>query len=88
MHTTHASAATPPSSQAGYPWTKRMREQLARDDSDARLALGVHSHRLASSTAAMTVALDGLDLLVFIPVICARKIHRRSAGRCPRTIPR
>ncbi len=45
--------------------TADMREILARNDDDARLALGVYLHRLASGIAAMTVALGGLDALVF-----------------------
>jgi acetate kinase len=42
-----------------------MREVLARDDADARLALDVYLHRLASGVAAMAAALGGLDALVF-----------------------
>ena len=45
--------------------TADMREILARDDGDARLAVDVYLHRLASGVAAMTVALGGLDTLVF-----------------------
>src|SRR5207245_1858858 len=45
--------------------TADMREILSRDDPDARLALDVYLHRLAGSIAAMTVALGGLDTLVF-----------------------
>ena len=41
-------------------------EQLQRsDDAGARLALGVFCYRLAAAVAAMTVALGGLDALVF-----------------------
>jgi acetate kinase len=45
--------------------TADMREVLAREDADARLALEVYLHRLAAAVAAMTVALGGLDALVF-----------------------
>ncbi|WP_448628282.1 acetate/propionate family kinase [Geodermatophilus sp. URMC 64] len=45
--------------------TADMREILASDDADARLALDVYLHRLATGIAAMTVALGGLDALVF-----------------------
>jgi acetate kinase len=49
----------------GLAGTADMRELLARTDADARLALEVYLHRLASGIAAMTVALGGLDALVF-----------------------
>jgi acetate kinase len=42
-----------------------MRELLARDDADARLALDVYVHRLRREIAAMAAALGGLDALVF-----------------------
>ena len=42
-----------------------MREVLARDDPEARLALDVYVHRLRASIAAMTASLGGLDALVF-----------------------
>jgi acetate kinase len=45
--------------------TPDMREVLARDDDDARLAIEVYLHRLAAATAAMAAALGGLDGLVF-----------------------
>jgi acetate kinase len=45
--------------------TGDMRELLARDDPDARLALDVYLHRLAGSIATMTASLGGLDGLVF-----------------------
>jgi acetate kinase len=45
--------------------TADMRQILVRADPDARLALDVYLHRLAGSIAAMTVALGGLDTLVF-----------------------
>ena len=49
----------------GLAGTADMREVLARDDPDARLALQVYLHRLAGGIAAMTVGLGGLDTLVF-----------------------
>ena len=49
----------------GLAGTSDMRDLLSRDDDDARLALAVYLHRLASSIAAMTVSLGGLDALVF-----------------------
>jgi len=49
----------------GLAGTADMRELLARDDDDARLALSVYLHRLAASVAAMAAALGGLDALVF-----------------------
>jgi acetate kinase len=45
--------------------TADMREILARDDPDARLAVDVYLHRLAAGIAAMTAALRGLDAVVF-----------------------
>jgi acetate kinase len=42
-----------------------MRDLLARDDGDARLALDVYLHRLRAGIGAMAAALDGLDALVF-----------------------
>jgi acetate kinase len=45
--------------------TADMRELLAREDPDARLALDVYLHRLAGAVAAMAVAAGGLDALVF-----------------------
>jgi acetate kinase len=45
--------------------TADMRDVVARDDPDARLALDVYLHRLAGGIATMTVALGGLDTVVF-----------------------
>jgi acetate kinase len=42
-----------------------MREVLARDDADARLAFDVYVHRLRAGIAAMAASLGGLDALVF-----------------------
>ena len=49
----------------GLTGTDDMREVLAREDDDAKLALDVYLHRLRSSIAAMAAALEGLDALVF-----------------------
>jgi acetate kinase len=49
----------------GLAGTADMKELLARDDDTARLAVDVYLHRLASSIAAMTVSLGGMDALVF-----------------------
>ena len=42
-----------------------MRELLAREDGDARLAVDVYVHRLRAGIGAMAAALGGLDALVF-----------------------
>lgn len=49
----------------GLAGTADMRELLARDDADARLALDVYVHRLRAGIAAMAASLGGLDTLVF-----------------------
>ena len=49
----------------GLAGTADMRELLARDDADARLALDVYVHRLRAAVAAMAAALGGMDALVF-----------------------
>jgi acetate kinase len=49
----------------GLAGTADMRELLARDDEDARLAVDVYVHRLRSGIGAMAAALGGLDVLVF-----------------------
>jgi acetate kinase len=49
----------------GLAGTADMRELLARDDDDARLALDVYVHRLRAGIGAMAAALGGLDALVF-----------------------
>jgi acetate kinase len=63
--------------------TADMRELLRREDADARLALDVYLHRLSSSVAAMTVALGGLDALVFTGGVGERAalIRQRAAER-------
>src|SRR5918994_4619086 len=42
-----------------------MRQLLARDDAEARLALGVYIHRLRAGIGAMAATLGGIDALVF-----------------------
>ena len=63
----------------GLAGTADMRELLARDDDDARLALDVYVHRLRTLIGAMVAALGGVDALVFTggvgeraPVVRAR----------------
>jgi acetate kinase len=50
---------------AGLAGTGDMRELLARNDDDARLALDVYLHRLRAAMAAMAAAMGGLDAVVF-----------------------
>jgi acetate kinase len=49
----------------GLAGTGDMRELLARDDADARLALDVYVHHLRAGIAAMAAALGGVDVLAF-----------------------
>src|SRR5664280_281432 len=63
----------------GLAGTGDMRELLGRADPDAELALEVYVHRLASSVAAMTVGLGGLDTLVFTGGVGERAV---MIGRC------
>jgi acetate kinase len=60
--------------------TPDMREILARDDPDARLAVEVYLHRLAAGIAAMTAALGGLDTLVFTGGVGERADAVRSGA--------
>jgi acetate kinase len=60
--------------------TADMREVLARDDADARLALGVYLHSLARSVAAMTAATGGLDAVVFTGGVGERAPAVRSGA--------
>jgi acetate kinase len=61
--------------------TADMREVLAREDADARLAVEVYLHRLASAIAAMTVSLGGVDTLVFTGGVGERAAAvRQGAG--------
>jgi acetate kinase len=62
----------------GLAGTADMRELLSREDDEARLALAVYLHRLASSVAAMTVALGGLDALVFTGGVGERSTQIRA----------
>jgi acetate kinase len=62
----------------GLAGTPDMRELLSREDDEARLALAVYLHRLASSVAAMTVALGGLDVLVFTGGVGERSAQIRA----------
>jgi acetate kinase len=50
---------------AGLAGTGDMREVLARDDEDARLALDAYIHRLRAAVATMAAAMGGLDVIVF-----------------------
>jgi acetate kinase len=66
----------------GLAGTADMRELLARDDDDAKLAADIYLHRLASSIAAMTVSLGGLDVLVFTGGVGEHSVEiRRRACR-------
>jgi len=57
----------------------RVVEQHAADgDPDASLALDVYQRRLVASIAAMTAALDGLDLLVFTGGVGENSPHVRA----------
>jgi acetate kinase len=61
--------------------TADMREIVAREDEDARLALDVYLHRIASGILAMTGALGGLDTLVFTGGVGERApVVRAGAG--------
>jgi acetate kinase len=66
----------------GLAGTADMRELLERRDPDAELALDVYVHRLATSIAAMTVSLGGLDTVVFTGGVGERaaRIRRRTAS--------
>lgn len=50
---------------AGLAGTGDMRELLAREDDEARLALEVYAHRLRAGIAAMAAAMGGVDALAF-----------------------
>jgi acetate kinase len=62
----------------GLSGTSDMREVLARDDAEARLALGVYLHRLRAGIGAMAAALDGLDALVFTGGVGERSARVRE----------
>jgi acetate kinase len=59
-----------------------MRAVLARDDDEARLAIGVYVHRLRAAIASMAAALDGVDVLVFTGGVGERApaIRERAAA--------
>jgi len=63
----------------GLAGTADMRDVLARDDAEARLAFDVYVLRLAAAVAAMTVSLDGLDVLVFTGGVGENAAEVRSA---------
>jgi acetate kinase len=67
----------------GLAGTADMRVILGRQDEDAQLALDVYLHRLASSVAAMTVSLGGLDAVVFTGGVGTQsaEIRHRTAVR-------
>jgi acetate kinase len=69
----------------GLAGTADMREVLGRHDHDARLALDIYIHRLASGIAAMTASLGGLDALVFTGGVGERapRIRALAAKRLP-----
>jgi acetate kinase len=60
-----------------------MAEILSRHDPEARLAIEVYLHRLASAIAAMTASLGGIDVLVFTGGVGERsaEIRRRCCER-------
>jgi len=64
----------------GLAGTADMREVLAREDADARLALGVYLHRLAGGVAAMAAALGGLDALVWTGGVGERSAAIRAGA--------
>jgi acetate kinase len=67
----------------GLAGTADMRELLARDDDDARQAVDIYLHSLASAIAAMTVSLGGLDVLAFTGGVGEHspEIRERSCSR-------
>jgi acetate kinase len=60
--------------------TSDMRELLARDDPDSRLALDVYAHSLRAGIAAMAAALGGLDAIVFTGGVGENSPTVRSLG--------
>jgi acetate kinase len=62
----------------GLAGTADMREVLARDDSEARLALAVYLHRLRAGIGAMAATLEGLDALVFTGGVGERSAQIRK----------
>ncbi len=64
----------------GLAGTADMRALLDRRDDDATLAVEVYLHRLASSIAAMTVSLGGLDAVVFTGGVGAASARIRTSA--------
>jgi acetate kinase len=62
----------------GVAGTSDMRDVLARDDAQARLALGVYVHRLRAGIGAMATTLYGLDALVFTGGVGERSARVRE----------
>ena len=62
----------------GLSGTSDMREVLARDDAQARVALRVYLHRLRAGIGAMAAALNGLDALVFTGGVGERSARVRE----------
>ena len=66
----------------GLAGTADMQEVLERveaQDADATLALDVYVHRLRAGIAAMAIAMDGLDALLFTGGVGERAAHVRAA---------
>jgi acetate kinase len=59
--------------------TEDMRALLARDDAQARLALGVYVHRLRGAIASMAAAMTGIDVLAFTGGVGERAAPVRAA---------
>ena len=62
----------------GLAGTGDMRELLAREDDEARLALAVYVHRARAGVAAMVASLGGLDALVFTGGVGERSARVRQ----------
>ena len=62
----------------GLAGTGDMRELLAREDDEARLALAVYVHRVRAGVAAMVASLGGLDALVFTGGVGERSARVRQ----------
>ena len=62
----------------GLAGTGDMRELLAREDDEARLALAVYVHRTRAGVAAMVASLGGLDALVFTGGVGERSARVRQ----------
>jgi acetate kinase len=62
----------------GLAGTSDMRELLAREDDEARLAVAVYIHRVRAGVAAMAASLGGLDALVFTGGVGERSARIRQ----------